>query len=297
MVFALIASVWAADSCAAPIDQICAVSASSKQDPHFELAHGGIADFRGTDNKMYALLSAPGMHVNARTRANSFLLPNGPLLVHGSFFTEIAFVVQGKSQQTYGIHASSGAVGFDVLRISPVSNFVTAKRGVWQLYDNDGFSVLFKQATLVVRAQGWEVNATRNPIYGHVSGPSRWRFDISTRTLSGTSLEKKYGAASKTCFPHGLIGQSYDGDDLAVDGKLDNYKFDPLHPVVTTTAQAEGAIEGIADDYTVESVFDTGFKYPRFTAAHDDVCLPRNVSKLTGHKRKSATAHRIGAML
>ena len=47
--------------------------------------------------------------------------------------------------------------------------------------------------------------------------------------------------------PHGLIGQTYDGDGLGVIGKTDDYKT--RDNVVTTSAMGEGAIEGDASDY------------------------------------------------
>ena len=68
--------------------------------------------------------------------------------------------------------------------------------------------------------------------------------------------------------PHGLIGQTADGDDYAVDGAQDNLGelakssekgpggLYPVHP----TAQGEGAIEGTIEDYYLPSVFETKFK-------------------------------------
>ena len=51
---------------------------------------------------------------------------------------------------------------------------------------------------------------------------------------------------------------------------------------ITTEAQAEGAIEGSGDDYKLDDVFGTDFKYARFNAA---AAAPRNVSALSGPKR------------
>ena len=126
-----------------------------------------------------------------------------------------------------------------------------------------------------------QVNATREPIYNLVHGASHWRFDIAMRKLDGTIFAKEFGDSSASCFPHGIIGQSYDGDNMAVSGKTDDY----TNPVeVTTTAMAEGAIEGSAADYALSGAFDTGFKYSRFARMRRDECAPRDVSKLTGFK-------------
>ena len=131
-----------------------------------------------------------------------------------------------------------------------------------------------------------QVNATREPIYMIIRGPSSWRFDLAMRKLDGTRFAKEFGNSSASCFPHGLIGQSYDGDNMAVSGKTDDY----THRVeVTTTAMAEGAIEGSATDYALSTPFDTGFKYSRFAKIGSDECAPRDVSKLKGLTTKGTT--------
>ena len=127
------------------------------------------------------------------------------------------------------------------------------------------------------------MNATRRPIYNHVAGPSKWRFDISIRPLDGTTgLEAKYGKASETCFPHGIIGQSWDGDDIAINGAVDDYTFNPNEPTITTKAMAEGAIEGVAADYELAKGDATDFAFSRFDKDGDAICAPRDVNKLTG---------------
>ena len=62
--------------------------------------------------------------------------------------------------------------------------------------------------------------------------------------------------------PEGLFGQSFDGDDMAVDGAVDN--FQPGQAESTTSAQGEGSIEGVIDDYKVSDQFGTTFKFSRF---------------------------------
>ena len=77
--------------------------------------------------------------------------------------------------------------------------------------------------------------------------------------------------------PHGLLGQSFDQDQLAVIGKTDEYKGTE----VTTGAMGEGAIEGVAADYEVASKFATEFKYSVWNKTS---AAPRNVTALTGIK-------------
>ena len=88
-------------------------------------------------------------------------------------------------------------------------------------------------------------------------------------------------------WPHGIIGQSFDGSNVAVSGKHDNYGE---APEFTTSAQAEGAIEGDYTDYIVSAPFANDFKYARFDAR--GFVAPRNVSLLSGTK----TAATSGAM-
>jgi len=91
--------------------------------------------------------------------------------------------------------------------------------------------------------------------------------------------------------PHGLVGQSFDGDNIAVDGKKDHYRelwwrqssFKTKE--ITTEAQAEGAIEGSGDDYKVVDAFGVDFKYRRFDARE---AAPRNADLLAGTKRVAA---------
>lgn len=96
-----------------------------------------------------------------------FLLPR-PQLVHGSFFTRVAWVVRGSSNRTYSITSSADKTSF---LVTDEDNIVTAKEGIWMEWWKDGVRAYYKQSTIYVRANGWEVNATRRPIYNHVSGP------------------------------------------------------------------------------------------------------------------------------
>lgn len=274
-----------------PLDPIAA-----RQDPHLHLAHGGSADFRGEDGAWYALVSAPGVHMAARTRDSTFMLPQ-PLLVHGSFFTEVAFVLRGASGRGYGVHSDAHSVAYAVYDLGENGKdfkkpLLIAKRvGVWtNLYVED-IGIYYKQATLVLRGNGWEANSTRHPIYNKVAGAPEWRLDFTMRQFSGnTGFEDLHGTSSKSCHPHGLIAQSYDDDNLAVDGAQDNYDYNRTRPIMTTKAQAEGAIEGKARDYKITDKFNTSFVFTRFVAQRSDTCAVRDVHKLTGHKWRRGEA-------
>ena len=102
------------------------------------------------------------------------------------------------------------------------------------------------------------------PWFGR-SAPAQVLLDVAFQPL--------YDVERDVVAPHGIIGQAYDGDELAVDGKMDTNRAGET----TTEAQAEGAIEGTWEDYIVPTPFSTDFKYSRFDAKS---AQPRDVAKL-----------------
>lgn len=267
-----------------------AASSGSQGDPHITFAHGGRADLRGRDGAYISMLSVPGFQFAARTSFTDFLLPR-PQLVHGSFFTDVSFRFRGDSGRQYGVTSAACNVSFsvyDVTTSTPIR--LTERVGVWQQWWEDGVRVYYKQATVYVRAHGWEVNATRKPVYNYISGPSRWRFDTTTRYLDGTPFERYHGRRSPTCFPHGIVGQSWDGDTVGINGRVDDYTYNETNPVVLTTANAEGAIEGSIDDYIVSHAFDTNFRFTRYDNDTSFICKPRDTRKLTGTRVRGMVA-------
>lgn len=233
---------------------------------------------------MYSvMLSAPGYQFSVLTSDTDFLLPT-PKLVHGSFFTKAAWTARGISGALYGIASDASEVAFRVINVTNGS-VIAHRQGVWQQWWEDGIRAYYKQSTVYVRANGFEVNATRKPIYHLVKGPSQWRFDIAMRKLDDTGkFEHLHGKSSSTCFPHGIIGQSWDGDNMKVNGAVDDYNNDTTSEM-TTTAQAEGAIEGTFADYLTEQPHNTSFgPFARFHKSLDSVCAPRRVATLHGSK-------------
>jgi hypothetical protein len=93
------------------------------------------------------------------------------------------------------------------------------------------------------------------------------------------SMTPRIPEAEMKVKPHGIIGQGFDGDDVGVNGALDPYSGDKPGPLITTSAMAEGAIEGVADEYRMASKYATDFKYSRF----DKLTAPyRNVVSTCG---------------
>ena len=110
-------------------------------------------------------------------------------------------------------------------------------------------------------------------------------------------------------FCPGILGQTFDRDNLAVHGKRDDYGT-PIgyqdqdgywssasNGVIVTKAQGEGALEGLAQDYEIDPAnpFSTKFKYSRFGLANQRV-PPRDVSKLSGIKLPAKIGGGAGAV-
>merc|ERR1719174_3093507 len=128
--------------------------------------------------------------------------------------------------------------------------------------------------TLTVRTGSWHFTATTSPYpFGKLE-------TNKNKVLLDVAIQPLYNPDTDAVAPHGILGQSYDQDKLAVDGKLD----EETKGESTTAAQAEGAIEGSWEEYIVPSKFST------FGLAK---AAPRDVSKLSGAKR-AATAGAVG---
>ena len=251
----------------------------AKQDPHLSGAHGDKMDFRGRHDALYAMLSVPRLTFSLRTRNATFIKPGYmPKLVHGSFFVEACWKVTTADADVLVVNTSASDVGFDVVTLD--GKPVASHHRVWTEFTRGDARVLYKQATLMLRVAGWETNVTRKPVYNRLSGPE-WRFDLSIRPLNGTGFEGRHGNASGVVAPHGILGQTWDDDGVAVDGAQDDYERGSVE--VWTKSMAEGGIEGRAEDYELKNKFSHRFKYARHEATR--YTPPRDASRLTGTRR------------
>ena len=201
-----------------------------------------------------------------------------PKLVHGSFFTDAFWKLRTSDGDTFIVNTSATNIGFDV--VDPMGKLVVSRPRVWSEFVRQDMRILYKQATLVMRVAGWETNVTRKPVYNRLSGPE-WRFDLSIRPLNETGFEGRHGNASGVVAPHGIIGQTWDGDGIAVDGAQDDYEHSGVE--VWTKSMAEGGIEGRASDYELKNKFVHAFRYSRHDATSH--VPPRDVEHMTGTAR------------
>ena len=120
-----------------------------------------------------------------------------------------------------------------------------------------------KPRYLRVLTAGWEFQVRQHVWYPHHLHP---RLSLSVRPTYDIESLKSLQSPRATIAPHGLIGQSWDGDQIAISGRTDDYYSVPAGHTFTTSAQAEGAIEGSYRDYQMSSPFATAFRYSRFDA-------------------------------
>jgi hypothetical protein len=239
-------------------------------DPHLTFAHGGQADFRGCDGCYFNFLSTDDLSVNTRTEEAVFTLDGNE--VHGSFVTEahvlwldrqlerwmnVSYLAKEVGDSNWGWGAVDGKCGERNLYLYPKQH---RECGAARLTTT--------LSTLSVLLPQWEVNVTSRPVYDRISGP-RHRLDLSMRPL--------VPERQLSVWPHGLIGQSFDGDSKPLSGRQDSYLSDT--GVVRTSAMAEGAIEGSWEDYIVQDSLTVHFRYSRFGAA-TGTTHPRDVGSI-----------------
>ena len=261
-------------------------------DPHLHFAHGGEADFRGEDGGLYAMLHHHDLAVNDMFEACAFFLESPSFLkVRGTFVTDVFFKI--------ATVASGSLLRVEFSPNAPPTPLIHGLNhsGIRRLVPGESLvaedvSIAFAERgaaeVLYVRTAGWAVNATARFIRRSATTLKK-QVDLSFLPLRDP-LEQQQ-RTGKVVAPHGLIGQSFDGDNIAVDGNKDHYRelwwrqTSLKGREITTEAQAEGAIEGSGEDYRVADIFATDFKYRRFAVAS---AAPRNASALTGTKRTVA---------
>ena len=253
-------------------------STSVFADPHLKFAHGGSADFKGKDKKLYNFLSAYNMNVNVKIEDSVFKLKDAVIegkkiknsIVNGSFLTE-AHIYTITSQKT-PIKASyyTSKVGSLMMAwMNGTINNTPFKLGSYMTKKIDECLLKAEYASIWCTCANWVVQIRPRLVFNRISGPLK-RIDVSF----APKLEEKNFKG----FPHGIIGQSFDGDNVDFIGRKDVYEN---IPVIKTEAMAEGAIEGISKDYEMKHEYDTQFKYTRFD---NPTAPPRNLNNVKGLK-------------
>ena len=189
--------------------------------------------------------------------------------MHGSFLTQAHIVARTGGGRT--VRASYWASKIGPLNIgwinATIDNQQAFSLGPHTTKVVDDVSLHMDYSSLHVTTGEWELAVMPQAVQRSVAGPAR-RIDVQ---MTPRVAESKFSVP-----PHGVIGQSWDGDNKAVFGEEDEF---PVRGEYTTSAMAEGAVEGVPTDYLMSSPYATDFKYSRFGLDH---AFPRDVSKLTG---------------
>jgi len=257
---------------------LCPVSVS--KDPHLHLPHGGRADFRGKDNTVFNLLSAKDVSLNVRFAADDFAWAKR--LVHGTKMAAAYWTIRTESGKVLTIEFKS--VKFDPVAVVREKGHrdVEVRPGQPAVVVEDVQVAMLSAKALTVVNKKWRFSAISSPF------PFGKKLANKDKVLLDVAIQPLYEVEADVVAPHGIIGQAYDGDTIAVSGKLDADRSGET----TTTAQAEGAIEGTWEDYIMETPFATDYKFSRFDAT---AAPHRDVSKLTGEKKAASTTAIAGA--
>lgn len=258
-----------------------------QQDPHITFAHGGRADFRGCDRCLFTFLSTRDIAVNVRTEDASFGLRGQ--LVHGSFLTEVHVVHLHRPTSTWmNVSVWAAQAGDNNWGWRIVSGLCAGKPFAFGPFHSQRCAdvlVRSNYSSVTIDLPQWCIVTRVRRVHGRLEGPHH-RLDVEfTLTVAEADLR---------AWPHGVVGQSFDGDGRRRDGKRDHYAADrreaAAHPVIRTAAQAEGAIEGAADDYRVSAPYATAFRFSRFDVlgGAPRVSLPLGLSPASATKVLSA---------
>ena len=237
--------------------------ANACQDPHLQLAHGGRADFRGRHATLYNFVSSHNVTMNVKLEEAVFKL--GRVTVYGTFITEVHFVLRTNAGRFFNVsywacNLNDGGWSWFTINgtCSKPHNANVFVLGIHAAKTCDNLKVAIKQESAVVETHEWSFLVRSRPVYDRLSGPKH-RIDVT--------VQQQVGDREFAVRPHGIVGQSFDGDNRPRRGRVDVYPSRDVRANFTTRAMAEGAIDGLASEYEMTWNYDTCFKYSRFSVA------------------------------
>ena len=275
------------------------LSAGGQADPHMFGSNGDRFDFKGRNETVYNVFSTRHFAANVLFMHDTFHMGGtcprcSTKTVHGSFMKEVFLNLTTDANTSVTVHFT--ALTPSTARLTSLLPGVDAKQsmelkvsqvlpGAKELTFDNVLVRLERIHTREVRLKvsngKFEVVA-KSRMYPYADQNQRKkRIDFTIASIG----EEDHAA-------HGLVGQTFDKDDVAIDGALDDYTGTLVsgndrigHRVVTTQAMGEGAIEGVPEEYEIDrsAPFSTNFKFSRFDSL---VAAPRNTKALTGKKRK-----------
>jgi hypothetical protein len=259
------------------LDNICcSASAQLNGDPHMVGAGGETADFRGEHNGIYNVLSAANLSMAVRIVHRPYHTPYSKMVVDGGWVHTVFWVARVPSGRLVHVEFSAlvpreaiVVVGGQAVRVFSATP-----------YRRENLEVVVSARTVSVATHAWTTRAESTIAYPH---PNVLRINLK--------MQPRIPLSWSQVQPHGLLGQTFDGLPVPLFGLRDDYRKLP-GKVTRTVAQAEGAIEGTADDYKLSGPFSTTFRYSRFNA---NAAPPRDVSRMIAAEDATAAAVTRGA--
>eukprot|EP00966_Prymnesium_polylepis_P127212 2942171-Prymnesium_polylepis.7 len=184
----------------ASCSQDCCLTASISEDPHVVGAHRDKFSFRGTNNGIYNLLTAPGVSVNAQFELVNFRATHSKLTMHASFVRSVFWVLLQPSGEELHITFAGR---------SPYEAVVTGRHGKLVVrtstpFAAEGLSISLHRKMLVVQTPKWRTVAVATVYHPHL-----WVLRVNVRV---TSL---YRVCAQPIAPHGILGQTFDCECVA----------------------------------------------------------------------------------
>ena len=253
-----------------------APGAGASGDPHINGANGDKFDFKGLHDTIYNLLSWSRVTLNALFQHKTYS-DAGPKHreVHGSYMTAGFAAIKTNADRL--LHIGYDATRAVFIKVAVNGTEPTAYKAPFSMTIDD-VSVALADRVATIATPEWSLALSSKFKAGIVAAGNTC---ASGKCFLEVKVSPRTDVTKLKVAPHGLIGQTYDGDGVGVIGKMDDYKT--RDDVVTTSAMGEGAIEGGASDYEMASKYATDFKFSRFGLTE---AKPRDATKLSGQKVK-----------
>ena len=213
-------------------------------DPHVKGFHGDKFDFKGLRDTIYNLLSASHVTLNALFQHKDYY-DAGPKhrLVHGSYMTAGFAAIKTNANRLLNIGYDATRAVFIKVAVNGTEPSASAYKAPFSMTVDD-VSVALADRVATIATPEWTLTLSSKFKAGIVAAGNTC---AGGKCFLEVKVSPRVDVAKLKVAPHGLIGQTYDGDGLGVIGKTDDYKT--RDNVVTTSAMGEGAIEGDASDY------------------------------------------------
>ena len=175
------------------------------------------------------MLHSRGLAVNALFEASAFFLPTR-LKVRGTFMTELFVKAKSTRGRSVRIEFTPNKMPFAPVVYDDTGKAHTLRAGKPPITADDVSASVSESGhnsqVLELRTAAWKVEATARMIARSVVLRKR-QIDLWLVPLRDPLAPNPQ--TGKVVAPHGLIGQSFDGDATAVDGKKDHCT--PRHPL------------------------------------------------------------------